>query len=108
MMGEWSEWLLNLDERQFDVFKILLEKGLLAAIVGIAGAIFAILMERYKSTLKKQEELSKVVIPQINDVLAKSEALYQHGRKTLLKLAEQFTSFISWADALYHSPTQIH
>src|SRR5262249_18940428 len=37
-----------------------------------------------------------------------SEVLYQHGRNTLLALAKQFRGFISWADALYHSPTQIH
>jgi hypothetical protein len=107
MMGELSDWLSHLDQRQFDVFKILLEKGLLAAIVGIAGAIFAILMERYKSALKKQEELSKIVIPQINEVLAKSEALYQQGQNTLVRLAEQYKSLIAWVDALYRSPTQI-
>jgi hypothetical protein len=107
-MGELSDWLSSLDQRQFDVMKILLEKGLLAFIVGIAGGIFAFVMERYKSALKKQEELSKVLIPRINEVLDKSEALYSYGHGTLIELAKQFTSFISWADALYHSPSQIH
>jgi hypothetical protein len=102
-MGELSDWLSSLDQRQFDVMKILLEKGLLAFIVGIAGGIFAFVMERYKSALKTGGTFQR-----INEVLDKSEALYSYGHGTLIELAKQFTSFISWADALYHSPSQIH
>ncbi len=106
-MAGWN-WLAGFnDQQQFELFKIVLEKGLLAAIVAIAGGIFAILLERYKSALKKQEELSKVIVPQIVSTLEAAEALYEHGTQTIRTLDKQALSFVAWKEALIQSPASI-
>jgi hypothetical protein len=106
-MADWI-WVADLtDPQRFEVFKILLEKGLLAVIVAIAGGTFAILLERYKSALKKQEELSKVIVPQILDMLEAAETLYEHGTLTLRTLDEQASSFLKWERALIGSNASI-
>jgi hypothetical protein len=107
MADVWS-WFAALDNNQkFDVFKILLEKVLLAGVVGIAGAIFAILMERYKSTLKRQEEWSKFMAPQIQSMLEDAEALYHHGVQTIRTLEQQAIRCNAWVKALCRNPARI-
>jgi hypothetical protein len=104
----WN-WYAGLnDHDKFEISKIILEKGLLAIIIGIAGGMFAILMERYKSALKKEVELSKVVVPQIIKVLEEAEALYDHGAKTLTMLDQQAKIFVEWAIVLLHTPAHIN
>ncbi|MBH5396406.1 hypothetical protein HZZ13_01060 [Bradyrhizobium sp. CNPSo 4010] len=75
----WS-WLSTLNDTQkFDLLKMAFEKLLLAGVLGMAGAIFGVLMERYKSALKKQEELSKIMIPEIKSMLEDAEGLFNAG-----------------------------
>lgn len=107
MVEIWS-WFAGLtDQEKFEIFKIVLEKGLLALIVAIAGGTFAILLERYKSALKKDQELSKVIVPQIISMLEDAEALYEHGHQTIRTLDSQTVSFGAWKDALIRSPARI-
>jgi hypothetical protein len=52
-MADFWSWLPGSnDQEKFEILKILLEKGLLALIVAVAGGAFALLLERYKSTLR--------------------------------------------------------
>jgi hypothetical protein len=107
-MADFWSWLPGSnDQEKFEILKILLEKGLLALIVAIAGWRFAISLERYKSALKKEQELSKIVVPQIVNMLEDAEALYEHGHQTIQALDKQVTSFGAWKDALIRSPARI-
>jgi hypothetical protein len=107
MAGVWG-WYAGLTEQEkFDLIKIVFEKGLLAAIVGIASIVIAVLLERYKSTLKRQEELSKFIMPQIGGTLDDAEILFQDGVTAIGALQKQAASCAAWAVALSQSPAVI-
>ena len=107
-MTEIWGWLSSLNDIQkFDLFKIAFEKLLLAGVLGIAGAIFAVLMERYKSALKKQEELTKIMIPEIKSMLEDAEALFTAGVEAIRAFEQQALSCQAWAKALCQSNARI-
>lgn len=95
----FSEWLQ--DRHHFEIFKIVLDKGLLALIVALAGLLFSIILERYKSILARQEEISKLVNPGVMELRAQAQALYDAGIRTLYLLDEQFVHFHHWTDAIF-------
>jgi len=106
-MADFWSWLPGSnDQEKFEILKILLEKGLLALIVAIAGGAFALLLERYKFALKKEQELSKIIVPQIVSMLEDAEALYEQGQQTIQALDEQMASFTPWQTALVQSPAR--
>jgi hypothetical protein len=107
MEGLWAWFAALSDDRKFDLLKIMLEKALLAAVVGIAGAIFAVLLERYKSTLKKQEELSKIMVPEIRSMLDDAEGLFKAGVEAIRAFEQQALSCQAWAKALCSSTARI-
>ncbi|MET4232638.1 hypothetical protein ABIA85_005927 [Bradyrhizobium sp. LA6.10] len=107
MEGLWAWFAALSDDKKFDLLKILLEKALLAAVVGIAGAIFAVLLERYKSTLKKQEELSKIMIPEIKSMLDDAEGLFLAGVTAIRAFEQQALSCQAWAKALCQGDARI-
>ncbi|WP_027574659.1 hypothetical protein [Bradyrhizobium sp. WSM1743] len=80
------------DTQKFDLLKMAFEKLLLTGILGMAGAIFGVLMERYKSALKKQEELSKIMIPEIKSMLEDEEGLFNAGVGAIRVLEQQALS----------------
>jgi hypothetical protein len=90
-------------DRHFEIFKIVLDKGLLAIVVAIAGLIFSIILERYKSILKRQEELSKLIAPGVVQLQTQSQSLFDAGIRALDVLDEQFAHFHHWRDAIFDS-----
>src|SRR5689334_2627388 len=101
----WS--LASCTERDFAVWKILLDKGILAILLLIAGGIGGLLLEKYKSSLNSQTEVSKIVIPTILDMLASAEELFDCGLATIDELNWRYQPFAEWFDQLVRQPVQI-
>ena len=53
----------QLSAGDFELLKILLDKGALALVVVIVGFVISILLERYKSVLARQHEVMKITAP---------------------------------------------
>jgi hypothetical protein len=105
MMIEAKQWLS--DPNHFAIFKIVLDKGLFALILAIAGFGISYLLERYKSILKRQEAIGALVTPKILEMIARSDSLYQSGIRALDRLDKQFDDFVLWRDALWNSPVSV-
>jgi hypothetical protein len=60
-----------------------------------------VLIERYKSVLNRQNDLTKIFIPQIVELLGDSERLYNDGVSVIAELENQFRAFSQWAEKLY-------
>jgi hypothetical protein len=108
-MTDLRAWLASLSTEEVQLFNIVFEKLLLAGVVAMAGAIFALLLERYKSGLKKQEELTKKVIPRILEILEKANSLYTKGTSALSELNNELSALeiASWIDALWEDIKKI-
>ena len=85
---------------QFDIAKILLDKGLLAIL--LAGVAFgaAILIERVKASFARQQEIIKITAPLAIKLLESCETLYEIGIATLRSKAEAFADYELWATNL--------
>jgi hypothetical protein len=102
-MSYLSLWSTLTESERFELTKIILDKGLLAAVIGLAGFIAAILIERLKSALKRREELSKVLVPKIVEALDLSETLFLAGSNTTEKLHALFLPYLQWSESLCQS-----
>lgn len=50
-------WLSGLTPREYEVYRLLIDKGALALVLAIAGLIGAFLLERYKSIVTRRNEI---------------------------------------------------
>jgi hypothetical protein len=100
-MLDLNAWLG--DEKYFEILKVVSDKGLFALIIALSGGFISILLERYKSILKRQEEVSKLISPGIVELMTQSEVLFQTGNNVLDLLDDCLVRFLEWVDALYES-----
>jgi hypothetical protein len=104
-MIEAKNWLSN--PNHFEIFKIILDKGLLALILAFAGLGISYLLERYKSILKRQEAIVALVTPKILEMITRSDSLFQSGIYALKLLDKEFAGFVLWRDALWNSQVSV-
>lgn len=82
---------------QVDLIKILLDKGLLAILLAGLALAAAILVERVKASLLRQQEILKITAPLVLKLLESCDELYEAGITTLRSKAESFTAYEDWA-----------
>lgn len=95
-------------DRHFEIFKIVLDKGMLAIVVALAGLMFSVLLERYKSVLKRQEELAKLIGPGVAELKTESQSLLDAGIRVLDTLDQQFEHFVHWSDAIFECKAEYY
>lgn len=82
---------------QLDIAKIVIEKGLLAIILAGFALAAAILVERIKASLSRQQEILKITGPLVLKLLESCEALYESGMSTLRSKSREFADYEHWA-----------
>jgi hypothetical protein len=92
--------LLKGPDHQFEILKILLDKGALAILIALLGAAISILIERYKSALTRQVELSKITMPMITSMLDATEELFAANCAFIRDGAAEFSEFEAWVKSM--------
>src|SRR5262245_54955518 len=85
-------------DKEFEIIKILLDKGVLALLLLMLGGIGALFLERFRTLQSKQLEIARFFIPQIDKLVAESSLLFDAGNELILDISKTFSSFIDWAD----------
>lgn len=106
-MWNWLRTQIPTDRNQFEIFKIILDKGILTIIILIAGAFINVLMERYKSILVKQQQIQNITNPLITSMIAECDLLYEAGRKAIHDGSIDFREFEDWTDRLLSEPIDV-
>ncbi|AYG57812.1 hypothetical protein [Rhizobium jaguaris] len=81
MGGFWQWWDALTASQQVPIINTLLDKGLLALIVALAGYIFSRSLERHKAYLVRYNEFEKFNIPRVASLIEDLENLLKLGRK---------------------------
>src|SRR6202035_5357984 len=73
-----SAWWTGLEPKdRLEIIKILIDKGLLALIVAIAGFIFSLYIERYKALEARRLQQTQIVIPKIYQLMEDADILWK-------------------------------
>ena len=91
-----ARWLEALSDDQFELLKIVVDKGALAALVAIVGFVFALLMERYKAYLVGRTELLKFAIPKIQELMRGADGLRKDALAVKADLTDRLTPWQAW------------
>ena len=92
--------LLQTQEHQFEILKIVVDKGALALLIAMLGAVISLLIERYKSTLTREVELSKITTPMITAMLEANDELFAANCTFIRDCAAEFAEFEAWTRSL--------
>lgn len=92
---------------QYEILKIIIDKGAIAVIVLIIGVAINLILERYKSILAREQEISKITNPMILGMIASSEQLYQEGATAIREGASDFWAFENWCDSMLKAPLNL-
>ena len=104
MFGEIFSFIKSLTvDQKFELTKIFIDKVMLAAIVGVAGLVSTILIERWKSRFKRQEEYAKIALPAIISLIDDSKKLFDSGMKIIDELDYYLEDFYLWASKINDS-----
>jgi len=87
-------------DNQFEVLKIVLDKGAFALLIALFGAVISLLIERYKSILTRQIELNKITTPMIISMLEANEELFTANCVFIRDSAAEFADFKAWTEAM--------
>lgn len=90
----------SLGQKDFDVVKVLLDKGALALVIVLVGFVISLSIERFKSVLARQQEILKITAPMVARMIKASDELYKAGLQELRGRAEDFSYMEDWVNEL--------
>lgn len=106
-MTLFNWWTSLSAEQQFEISKILLEKGLLALAIAAAGFGFALYQEKAKAFELRRLELEKLTIPRVYALMSKNDEIWLAGKKTMEDLdADLQARWLPWIDSLIANPSK--
>ena len=87
----------QLSSTELAIFQILLDKGLLALLLLIAGGIGTLLLERYKALLQRRDARNTIYFPLVLALMEDSESLLNLGHSIIDDLTAKWASLERWA-----------
>ncbi|WLB56902.1 hypothetical protein [Bradyrhizobium japonicum] len=109
-MDVFLNWLNGISEKdKVEIFKIVLEKGLLAFLIALAAYLFARRQEKAKAFEVRRLELEKITIPRVYAFMDKTDALWRDGRETQAKLNSALSDqWMPWLnEVISHTSTPV-
>lgn len=84
---------------QFEIVKIVLDKGLLAFMIALAGYWFARRQENFKAYELRRLELEKITIPRVHALMVANDALWREAKNVIEWMDTAFvTQWLPWID----------
>lgn len=101
-MSNLTGWWAGLSAAEhFEVFKIVLDKGLFAFLIALAGYWFARRQETFKAFEVRRLELEKITIPRVHALMKETDAFWREGRDVTGRMDKAFTEQWSpWIDQI--------
>lgn len=96
MLEDLSKFIAGLSKSEFELFKLIVDKFVIAFLIAVGGVLVYFLLERYKSSLVKSLEMTKFHMPRVTALLEDAESLYKLGISVTSELIEEYNSYLLW------------
>ncbi len=108
IFNKFCFWIESLSAREFEVFKLIVDKGALALLFVIVGAVVAKMLERYKWALNRDQELVKISLPLFGELMFDAEKLLRDCHSVVPEMWNNYAIVVAWLDNLLATPYKIN